>query len=107
MYQRRACEGSGSSRLMVPLLEGQEALTAIVLLLLETWRSARMQAARLDRQLMASAGEHGLAADNDGSGDRRCHCPVLHKRDRVASNVDSSRAVGAYVGLKARSYQSG
>jgi transposase len=37
------------------LLEGQEALASIVLPLLETWRTVRMQAARLDRQLMAVA----------------------------------------------------
>ncbi|MGH6800808.1 MAG: hypothetical protein ACRECZ_05225 [Methylocella sp.] len=37
------------------LLAGQEALASILLPLLETWRTVRAQAARLDRQIMAVA----------------------------------------------------
>jgi Transposase IS116/IS110/IS902 family len=74
------------------LLEGQEALAGIVLPLLETWRAARAQAARLDRQLT------GVAAVTALSYTSMIENPA---------NFANSRAVGAFVGLTARSYQSG
>jgi transposase len=63
-----------------------------VLPLLETWRAAGAQAARLDRQLT------GVGAITALSYTSMIENPA---------NFADSRAVGAFVGLTARSYQSG
>src|ERR671932_953812 len=50
-------KGSGSvfEKNVRALLEGETAVAAIVLPLLEVWRTTRAQAAKLDRELVASA----------------------------------------------------
>jgi transposase len=65
------------------LLVGQEALASIVLPLLETWRTVRAQAARLDRQIMAVArASDPLPADDDGSRSWRPHRARLCEHGR-------------------------
>lgn len=90
------------------LLEGQEVLAGIVLPLLETWRTVRVQAARLDRQLMAvvrasAACRLMMTAPGVGAVTALSYTSMIEN----PANFDNSRAVGAYVGLTARSYQSG
>jgi transposase len=90
------------------LLVGQEALASIVLPLLETWRTVRAQAARLDRQIMAVARASvpcQLMMTVPGVG----ALTALAFASMVESpaNFKNSRSVGAYIGLTARSYQSG
>ncbi len=90
------------------LLAGQEALAAIVLPLLETWRTVRMQAARLDRQLMAVARASAacplmMTAPGIGALTALSYTSMIED----PANFKNSRAVGAYVGLAARGYQSG
>ncbi|MGH6907855.1 MAG: IS110 family transposase [Nitrospiraceae bacterium] len=90
------------------LLAGQEALAAIALPLLETWRAVRMQAARLDRQLMVVARASAtcrLTMTAPGIGALTALSYTSMIEDPV--NFKNSRAVGAYVGLAARGYQSG
>jgi transposase len=90
------------------LLAGQEALTAIILPLLETWRAVRMQAARLDRQLIAVARASAacrLRMTAPGVGALTALSSTSMIED--PANFKNARAVGAYAGLTARSYQSG
>jgi transposase len=90
------------------LLVGQEALAAIVLPLLETWCAVRTQAARLDRQLMAAARSSAtcrLIMTAPGVGTVTALSYISMVED--PANFANSRAVGAYVGPTARSYQSG
>jgi transposase len=90
------------------LLDGQEALAAIILPLLETWRTVRMQAARLDRQLIAVARASApcrlmMTAPGIGALTALSYASMVED----PANFKSSRAVGAYIGLTVRSYQSG
>ena len=90
------------------LLAGQEALTAIILPLLETWRAVRMQAARLDRQLMTVARASAacrlmMTAPGVGALTTLSYTSMIED----PANFKNSRAVGAYTGLTARNYQSG
>ena len=90
------------------LLAGQEALAAIVLPLLETWRTLRAQAARLDRQLTAVARASApcrLMMTAPGIGPLTALSYTSMIED--PANFKNSRAVGAYTGLVARGYQSG
>jgi transposase len=90
------------------LLIDQEALAAIVLPLLETWHAVRMQAARLDRQLIAAARASAacrlmMTAPGVGAVTALSYVSMIEN----PANFANSRAVGAYVGLTTRSYQSG
>jgi transposase len=90
------------------LLAGQEALTAIILPLLETWRAVRMQAARLDRQLIAVARASAacqlmMTAPGVGALTALSYTSMIED----PANFKNSRAVGAHAGLTPRSYQSG
>jgi len=90
------------------LLEGQGALAGIVLPLLETWRAVRVQAARLDRQLMAvvrasAACRLIMTAPGVGAVAALSYTSMIE----TPANFANSRAVDAFVGLTARSYQPG
>ncbi len=90
------------------LLADQEGLEAVILPVLEAWRSLRIRAADLGRQLLAVA--------------RRSHsCQLLMTIPGVGAitatafttaiedpaNFKTSRSVGAWLGLTTRRYQSG
>ena len=90
------------------LLDGQAALAAIIFPLLETWRTVRAQAARLDRQLMAVARASApcrlmMTAPGIGALTALSFASMIED----PANFKNARAVGAYIGLTARSYQSG
>lgn len=90
------------------LLVGQEALARIILPLLDAWRSIRVRAAELGRQVLASAR-------------RRQQCQLLMSIPGVGAitatsfiaaiedpaHFKTSRSVGAWLGLTTRRYQSG
>jgi len=90
------------------LLADNAGLSQIILPLLEAWRSLRLQAARLGKQLLAEAR-------------RNQHCQLLMSIPGIGaitatayltavedpSNFKRSRSVGAWLGLTTRRYQSG
>ena len=88
------------------LLEGEPAVAAIILPLLESWRAVRVRAAELDRQLLAAARE-----------DRACRrlmtAPGVGAVVAASFVIETpeafrrSRDVGAWIGLTPRRYQSG
>ena len=90
------------------LLEGEPAVAAIILPLLESWRAVRVRAAELDRQLLAAAREAracrrlmtapGVGAVVAASFVAAIETPEAFRR---------SRDVGAWIGLTPRRYQSG
>ena len=90
------------------LLEDEAAVAAIVVPLLDSWRAVRTQAADLDRQLLAVVRENadcrrlmtipGVGALVAGSFVAAVEAP---------ENFTTSRAVGAWIGLTPRRYQSG
>jgi transposase len=90
------------------LLEGEPAVAAIILPLLESWRAVRVRAAELDRQLLAAAREDracrrlmtapGVGAVVAASFVAAIETPEAFRR---------SRDVGAWIGLTPRRYQSG
>ncbi|KLK91682.1 transposase [Microvirga vignae] len=90
------------------LLAGNSGLERIVLPLLEAWRSLRVRAAELDRQLVATARESascqllmsipGIGAVTSASFTAAIEDP---------ENFRTSRSVGAWLGLTTRRYQSG
>jgi len=90
------------------LLEGQAALAGSVLPLLEAWRAVRVQTAKLDRQLVAVARKSPacrLLMTVPGVGTITALSDTTMIED--PANFANSRAVGAFVGLTTRSYQSG
>jgi len=90
------------------LLEGQAALAGSVLPLLEAWRAVRVQTAKLDRQLVAVARKSPacrLLMTVPGVGTITALSYTTMIED--PANFANSRAVGAFVGLTTRSYQSG
>jgi transposase len=90
------------------LLEGQAALAGSVLPLLEAWRAVRVQTAKLDRQLVAVARKSPacrLLMTVPGVGTITARSDTTLIED--PANFANSRAVGAFVGLTTRSYQSG
>jgi transposase len=103
-------KGTGSvfDRNVRSLLEGEEKLARIVLPMLQAWHDIRLQAAELNKQLVALAGQ-----------DERCRLlmsvPGVGTVTATAfaaavegpENFRNSRAVGAWVGLTPRRYQSG
>lgn len=90
------------------LVIDREGLAAIVLPLLESWRSIRLRAAELGRQLVAGARQNqacqilmsipGIGAITATSFTTAIEDP---------SNFRHSRSVGAWLGLTTRRYQSG
>jgi transposase len=90
------------------LLTDADALTAIVISLLQAWRTVRAQAAQLDHRLVAATRESatcrrlmtmpGIGAVTAASYAAAVECP---------ENFACSRAVGAWIGLTPRRYQSG
>jgi transposase len=90
------------------LLEGQAALAGSVLPRLEAWRAVRVQTAKLDRQLVAVARKSPacrLLMTVPGVGTITARSDTTLIED--PANFANSRAVGAFVGLTTRSYQSG
>jgi transposase len=90
------------------LLEDEKAVAAIVVPLLDAWRAVRTQAADLDRQLLSVVRENATCR-------RLMTIPgvgALVAASFVAAvetpeNFTTSRAVGAWIGLTPRRYQSG
>ena len=90
------------------LLEDEAAVAAIVVPLLDSWRAVRTQATDLDRQLLSVVRE---------SADCRRLMTIPGVGAIVAAsfvaavetpeNFTTSRAVGAWIGLTPRRYQSG
>jgi transposase len=90
------------------LLEDDAAVAAIVVPLLDSWRAVRTQTADLDRQLLAVVRENadcrrlmtipGVGAIVAASFVAAVEAP---------ENFTTSRAVGAWIGLTPRRYQSG
>ena len=90
------------------LLAGQEELARIILPMLEAWRSVRRRASVLGRQLLANARQNeacqrlmsipGVGAITAASFTAAIEDP---------ENFKTSRAVGAWLGLTTRRYQSG
>jgi transposase len=91
------------------LLEhGHQSLAAIVLPLLEVWRSTRLQAAELGRQLVADARKSEacqLLMSIPGVGAVTATSFATAIED--PENFKRSRSVGAWLGLTTRRYQSG
>jgi transposase len=90
------------------LLTDTDALTAIVMPLLQVWRTTRARAAELDRELVASA--RGSAAcrllmtmPGIGAVTAASFVAAVEQPDSFAR----SRNVGAWLGLTPRRYQSG
>jgi transposase len=114
------------------LLTGQDELARIILPVLEAWRSVRIRAAALGRQLLASARQNeacrllmsvpGVGAVTATSFTRQNEaCRLLMSVPGVGAvtatsftaaiedpaNFRKSRSVGAWLGLTTRRYQSG
>lgn len=90
------------------LLDGEESLARIISPLLEAWRDIRKRAADLDRQLVATARQSQsiqLLMTIPGIGAVTAVSYVAAIED--PDNFRRSRAVGAWLGLTTRRYQSG
>ncbi len=90
------------------LIAGNSGLERIILPLLETWRSVRARAAELDRQLVAAARESApcqllMSIPGVGSVVAASFAAAIE----APENFRTSRAVGAWLGLTTRRYQSG
>jgi transposase len=90
------------------LLEGEEALSQVILPILSAWQSLRSQAADLSRQLIAAARQSQssqLLMSIPGVGAVTATSFVAAIED--PENFSKSRSVGAWLGLTTRRYQSG
>jgi transposase len=90
------------------LLEGDEALSQVILPILSAWQSLRSQAAELSRQLIAAARQSPssqLLMSILGVGAVTATSFVAAIED--PENFRRSRSVGAWLGLTTRRYQSG
>jgi transposase len=90
------------------LLTGQDELARIILPVLEAWRSVRIRAAALGRQLLASARQNEacrLLMSVPGVGAVTATSFTAAIED--PANFRKSRSVGAWLGLTTRRYQSG
>jgi transposase len=90
------------------LLTGAEAVAAIVMPLLRAWRTARAQTVELDRRLIAVTRESAtcrllMTMPGVGSVTAASYAAAVENPENFAR----SRAVGAWVGLTPRRYQSG
>jgi len=97
-------KGAGSvfERNVLTLLEGEDNLGRIILPMLQVWRDIRLRVAELTKQLVAMAG-----------ADQRCRLLTsvpgvgTVTATAFAAAVEDSIAVGAWVGLTPKRYQSG
>ncbi|QPC94730.1 IS110 family transposase [Mesorhizobium sp. INR15] len=90
------------------LLDGEEGLARIMLPLLEAWRDVRKRAADLDHQLIAMVRKSQRAqllmtVPGIGAVTAISYVAAIEDPD----NFRKSRAVGAWLGLTTRRYQSG
>ena len=103
-----AGKGSKFDEHVRALLDDQKDLAAIVLPVLEAWRSMRLRAAELGRQLIADARKSEacqLLMSIPGVGTVTAICFTAAVED--PNNFKKSRSVGAWLGLTTRRYQSG
>lgn len=90
------------------LLDGEDALAAIVLPLLESWRAIRARTAELDRLLLCKVRDNAdcrrlMTAPGVGAVVAASYVAAVESPD----SFKRSRDVGAWVGLTPRSFQSG
>jgi transposase len=103
-----AGKGSTFEKNVRGLLIDQERLASIVLPLLEAWRSTRIRAAELGRQLIAGARQSDacrILMSIPGVGAITATSFATAVED--PGNFKKSRSVGAWLGLTTRRYQSG
>ena len=103
-----AGKGSKFDEHVRALLDDQKDLAAIVLPVLEAWRSMRLRAAELGRQLIADARKSEacqLLMSIPGVGTVTATSFTTAIED--PNNFKKSRSVGAWLGLTTRRYQSG
>ena len=103
-----AGKGSKFDEHVRALLVDQKDLAAIVLPVLEAWRSMRLRAAELGRQLIANARKSEacqLLMSIPGVGTVTATSFTTAIED--PNNFRKSRSVGAWLGLTTRRYQSG
>ena len=103
-----AGKGSKFDEHVRALLDDQKDLAAIVLPVLEAWRSMRLRAAELGRQLIADARKSEacqLLMSIPGVGTVTATSFTTAIDD--PNNFRKSRSVGAWIGLTTRRYQSG
>jgi transposase len=103
-----AGKGSKFDEHVRALLDDQKDLAAIVLPVLEAWRSMRLRAAELGRQLIANARKSEacqLLMSIPGVGTVTATSFATAIED--PNNFRKSRSVGAWLGLTTRRYQSG
>ncbi len=103
-------KGAGSvfERNVGTLLEGEDKLARIVLPMLQAWGHIRLRVAELSKQLVAMAGEDQrcrLLTSVPGVGTVTATAFAAAVED--PANFRNSRAVGAWVGLTPRRFQSG
>jgi transposase len=103
-----AGKGSTFEKNVRSLLVDQDGLAPIVLPMLEAWRSIRIRAAELGRQLVAEARQSQacrIVMSIPGIGAITATSFVAAIED--PDNFKKSRSVGAWLGLTTRRYQSG
>jgi transposase len=103
-----AGKGSTFEKNVRSLLVDQEGLAPIVLPILEAWRSLRIRATELGRQLLADARESQacrilMSIPGVGAITATSFASAIEDPD----NFKTSRSVGAWLGLTTRRYQSG
>lgn len=103
-----AGKGSTFEKNVRKLLVDQEGLATIVLPMLEAWRSMRIRAAELGRQLVAAARQSQacqilMSIPGVGTITATAFATAIEDPD----NFRKSRSVGAWLGLTTRRYQSG
>ena len=103
-------KGAGSvfERNVRTLLQGDDKLARIILPMLQAWGDIRLRVAELSKQLVATAGEDQrcrLLTSVPGVGTVTATAFVAAVED--PANFRNSRAVGAWVGLTTRRFQSG
>ena len=103
-----AGKGSTFEKNVRNLLVDQDGLAPIVLPMLEAWRSMRIRAAELGRQLVAGARQSQacrilMSIPGVGAITATSFVTAIEEPD----NFKKSRSVGAWLGLTTRRYQSG
>jgi transposase len=103
-----AGKGSTFEKNVRSLLVDQDRLAPIVLPMLEAWRSMRIRAAELGRQLVADARQSQacrilMSIPGVGTITATSFVTAIEEPD----NFKKSRSVGAWLGLTTRRYQSG
>lgn len=100
--------GSAFERNVVALLEGEDNLARIILPLLKAWSDIRLRVAELTKPLVVMAGADQrcrLLTSVPGVGTVTATAFAAAVEDSI--NFKNSRAVGAWVGLTPKRYQSG